>query len=74
LPQDVAAYKRTTIFTEIAIPAAPMHEHRTPAGVWALLHVIDGRLPYRTSGPEGSEREIGAGDGPGVIEPERLHG
>lgn len=73
LPLDVLPYKRTAIFTETTITAALMHEHRTAAGVWALLHVLEGRLLYRISGPEGSEREIGAGDRPGVIEPGRLH-
>jgi len=73
VPHDVVPYKRTAVFTETTIPAALMHEHRTAAGVWALLHVIEGRLLYRISGPECSEREIGAGERPGVIEPERLH-
>lgn len=73
LPPDVAPYKRTATFTENTIPAGLMHEHRTAAGVWGLLHVLAGRLIYRIAGPKGSEHEIGAGDPPGVIEPERLH-
>lgn len=73
LPPDAVPYKRTATFSEITIPAGLMHEHRTAAGVWALLHVLEGRLLYCISGPDGSEREIGAGDRPGVIEPERLH-
>lgn len=73
LPHDVAPYKQTAIFTESTVPAGLLRDHRTAPGVWALIHVLEGRLLYRISDPGGAERAIWAGDRPGVIEPERLH-
>lgn len=73
LPADCAPYRRTPDFTQDAIPAGLLREHRTARGVWGLIHVVEGKLLYRVSGPDGFEREICAGDRSGVIEPERRH-
>ena len=73
LPHDVAPYKRTAVFTESTIPAGLLRDHRTAPGVWGLIHVLEGRLLYRISDPNGAERAIVPGGRPGVIEPERLH-
>lgn len=73
VPENCPPYRRTAVFTQDTIPAGLLRAHRTAAGVWALIHVIEGKLLYRISGPAGSERLIGPDDRPGVIEPERLH-
>lgn len=76
LPADCAPYRRTPDFTQDTIPAGLLREHRTARGVWGLIHVVEGKLLYRVSGLGGLggfEREICAGDPPGVIEPEQLH-
>jgi tellurite resistance-related uncharacterized protein len=73
VPDDCPPYRRTSVFTQDTIPDGLLRAHRTASGVWALIHVIEGELIYRISGPAGSERVIGAADRPGVIEPERLH-
>lgn len=46
-PDDLVAYKRTPLFTEVTIPAGLLRAHETKAGVWARLHVIEGGLRFR---------------------------
>ncbi|MGI9476264.1 MAG: DUF1971 domain-containing protein [Hyphomicrobiaceae bacterium] len=72
LPEDVAPYKRTPLFTEVTVPDGLRREHATKAGVWGLIHVESGRLRYEIAGA-GSAVELGPDDAPGVIEPEVLH-
>lgn len=70
-PSDLAAYKRTPEFSETTVPAALLRNHATKNGVWARLHVLDGRLRFVD--------QEGAGElilDPGVhdvIFPGRLH-
>ena len=37
-------YETTPIFTEATLPAALRREHRTKAGVWGLIRVLEGQL------------------------------
>lgn len=46
LPEGVEAYRRTDEFTEQTLPAGLRRNHSTKAGVWALIHVLEGRLRY----------------------------
>jgi tellurite resistance-related uncharacterized protein len=71
LPAGVRAYRRTAVFDQDNLPAALRHEHSTKAGVWALIHVIEGRLRYRILDPL-SETELEPGK-PGVVSPRQLH-
>jgi tellurite resistance-related uncharacterized protein len=71
LPAGVKAYRRTAIFDQDSIPAGLCREHRTKAGVWALIHVVEGRLRYRILDPL-SETELAAGK-PGVVRPGQPH-
>jgi tellurite resistance-related uncharacterized protein len=71
LPTGVKAYKRTAVFDQDNLPAGLRREHRTKAGVWALIHVVEGRLRYRILDPL-SETELAAGK-PGVVCPEQPH-
>lgn len=46
LPQHVAAYKRTPLFTETTVPPGLLKDHATKTGVWGVIHVTEGRLRY----------------------------
>jgi tellurite resistance-related uncharacterized protein len=72
LPDHCVAYRKTAVFTQDTVPAALLRAHRTAAGVWALIHVLDGRLLYRINGPTTSEHVIEPGV-PGVVEPTVSH-
>jgi len=71
LPAGLTAYKQTPIFDQNSLPAGLRREHRTKAGVWALIHVVEGRLRYRILDPFG-EVILTAGT-PGVVRPEQPH-
>lgn len=71
LPSGLVAYRRTPVFDQDSLPAGLRREHRTKPGVWALVHVLEGRLAYRSSEPAGAET-LTPGN-PGVIRPEQPH-
>ena len=47
LPPHFEPYRRTPEFTQDSVPAALRDDHSTAAGVWARIHVSEGRLRYR---------------------------
>ncbi|NVB80156.1 MAG: DUF3565 domain-containing protein [Kofleriaceae bacterium] len=51
MPASFAAYKRTAEFDETTIPAGLLRDHTTKAGVWAVIHVLAGRLRYVVEPP-----------------------
>jgi tellurite resistance-related uncharacterized protein len=51
LPPGLVAYRRTPIFDQDTIPAGLRREHRTAAGVWGLITVVEGRLRFRALHP-----------------------
>lgn len=71
LPDGLIAYKRTPIFDQDSLPAGLRREHRTKENVWALIHVLEGRLLYRILSPP-SEQELTPGT-PGVVQPQQPH-
>jgi len=71
LPKGLTAYKRTPVFDQDSIPAGLRREHRTKAGVWALIHVLEGKLLYQRDGPPGAQVLTPAQ--PGVVHPEEPH-
>lgn len=71
LPAGLAFRRRTPVFDETTVPAALRREHRTKAGVWGLIRVIEGRLLYRILDPPGETMLDPAT--PGVVEPARPH-
>ncbi|RXF70986.1 DUF1971 domain-containing protein [Hansschlegelia zhihuaiae] len=71
LPEGLTAYSRSPTFDERSLPAALQREHRTKAGAWALIHVLEGRLLYRILEPF-SEHDL-TPDQPGVVRPEQPH-
>ena len=44
-------YKSTPVFDENTLPAGLRREHRTKAGVWGIIRVLDGRVRYRVLDP-----------------------
>ena len=64
-------YKSTPVFDEVTLPAGLRREHRTKAGTWAVIRVLDGRLRYQVLEPN-SEVILEPGR-PGLILPEQPH-
>lgn len=71
LPANVHAYKRTPEFDQDSIPKGLLNQHATKVGVWALIHVLAGRLKYHISAT-GEVFEL-TPQQQGVIEPQVLH-
>jgi tellurite resistance-related uncharacterized protein len=71
LPQGLVAYRRTPVFDNGSVPAALKQRHRTKAGVWALIKVLEGRLRFRIP-DTGDEQWLTPGR-PGVVFPEQVH-
>jgi tellurite resistance-related uncharacterized protein len=72
LPPGCEAYRATPVFTEATVPPGLLKAHRTAPGVWALIHVLEGRLLYRVLYPS-SERVLDPSTAPGLVEPEVPH-
>jgi len=66
-----APYKSTPGFDEVILPARMRREHRTKAGAWGVIRVLEGRLRYQVLDP-GSEAILEPGR-PGLILPEQPH-
>jgi tellurite resistance-related uncharacterized protein len=75
MPADARPYRRTETFTGATVPKALLKAHSTKQGVWALIHVLEGRLAYRINDPTRSARNevLTPETPPGVIEPTILH-
>lgn len=63
-------YRTTAIFDEGTLPAALRKEHRTKAGAWGIIRMIEGEL--RLFFPDGRETLLDP-DHPGLIQPEETH-
>ncbi len=72
LPESVARYYGTPEFSERTLPANLMRLHRTKAGTWARIVVLEGRLLYRILEPEIEEIELSP-ERFGIVEPEVAH-
>jgi len=66
---ELVEYKRTPVFDEQSLPAGLRRDHRTKAGVYGRICVVEGRL--RLSVGDG-ERVLEAGE-VAVTLPEQLH-
>lgn len=75
LPEGLRPYTRTATFTEATIPKGLLRAHAIKAGSWGLIHVLEGRLAYRTTDPRrpAIERVLTPAAPPGVVEPTILH-
>ena len=64
-------YKTTPVFTETTLPAALRREHRTKAGVWGLIRVLEGQLKLGFSDRE--DLQLLTPEQPAVVNPEETH-
>jgi len=71
LPEDFAAYKRTPEFSPGTIPAGLRKAHATRPGVWARIHVLQGRLAYRIE--DWQVDTVLTPEHPGIVVPELPH-
>jgi len=72
LPFGLEAYSRSPDFTPDTLPAKLREFHTTKAGVWGVIHVIEGALRYRLEAPHVGEVVEVAGETI-VIEPAVRH-
>ena len=66
-----APYKITPVFDEATLPAGLRREHRTKAGVWGVIRVLEGELRL-TFADGAAERILGPGRS-GLVEPDQPH-
>jgi len=66
----VRPYKTTQVFDEETLPAALRREHRTKAGAWGIVRILEGQLRLRF--PDGRDELLDM-DTPGLIRPEETH-
>ena len=71
LPDGVAEYSRTPVFTEKTVPAALTNDHATKPGVWAVVAVETGRLEFHDI-ETGETQTLKAG-ATAAVAPERRH-
>lgn len=69
--ETLLPYKSTPVFDENTLPAGLRREHRTKAGTWGVIRVLDGRVRYRVLDPV-SETILDP-DRPGLVLPEQPH-
>ncbi len=68
---SAAPYRTTPVFDEVTLPAALRAEHRTKAGVWGVIRVLEGQLRLTYIEPAGEvilDPAI-----PGLVKPEQPH-
>ncbi len=70
-PTPAKPYKSTPVFDEVSLPAGLRREHRTKAGSWGVIRVLEGRLRYQVLDP--SSEVILEPRRPGLILPEQPH-
>ncbi len=64
-------YRITPVFDETTLPAGLRGEHRTKAGVWGVIRVLEGELLLTILEPPAEHRLSPAASG--VILPEQPH-
>jgi tellurite resistance-related uncharacterized protein len=71
MPDHFNPYRKTAEFNERTIPQSLRKDHSTKPGIWAKIHVIEGKLNYRIDTP-GAQFELSPGQ-PGIVIPETRH-
>lgn len=72
LPPGVTQYATSPEFSERRLPENLLESHRTKAGTWARIVVLEGRLRYRVLEPVTRTVELSP-DRPGIVEPGIAH-
>jgi tellurite resistance-related uncharacterized protein len=70
-PHGAKPYRSTPIFDEASLPAALRREHRTKAGAWGVIRVLEGEVIYTILDPREEQRVTP--ERPAVILPEQAH-
>lgn len=65
-----APYRTTPVFDSQTLPAALRREHRTKAGAWGIIRVLEGKLLLHW--PDRPTQQLSAG-APGLIAPQETH-
>ncbi len=66
-----APYRSTPIFDEMTLPAALRREHRTKAGVWGVVRVLEGQVKLFFVDP--LQEHILSTAFPGLLLPDQPH-
>ena len=72
LPDGLSRHGGPPVFSEGSIPANLRRAHRTKAGTWTKIVVLEGRLRYRILEPDREDIELSSGR-PGILEPGVSH-
>ena len=72
LSEGVAAYACTATFSARSIPDSLRKSHRTKAGIWAKIVILEGKPRYRILEPAVREFELSPAN-PGIVEPDVPH-
>jgi tellurite resistance-related uncharacterized protein len=67
----MAAYRSTPVFDETTLPAALRADHRTKAGTWGVINVLEGQLRLTFADPPASQ--ILSRGHPGLVLPQQTH-
>ena len=63
-------YRTTAVFDQATLPAALRREHRTKAGAWGIIRVLEGEL--RLQFEDGRNEVLNPGRS-GLIKPQETH-
>lgn len=66
-----APYRTTPVFDERSLPAGLRRDHRTKAGVWGVIRILEGEVILTVVEPHAEQRLTP--DRHGVIRPEQPH-
>ena len=64
-------YRSTPIFEQNSLPMALRREHRTKAGTWGVIRILEGEVKLHIVDPP-EVRQLSP-DRPGIVEPEQTH-
>lgn len=64
-------YRSTPVFDEITLPAGLRRDHRTRAGTWGVITVLEGALRLTFVDPPKSQMLVPGR--PGLVAPEQTH-
>ena len=67
----MAAYRSTPIFDEVTLPAALRADHRTKAGTWGVINILEGELRLTFADPPVTH--ILSPARPGLVQPGQTH-
>lgn len=66
-----APYRCTPVFDETSLPEALRGEHRTKAGTWGVIRILEGALRYTIIDPPSVQ--ILTPNNPGLVAPQQTH-